>query len=70
MKILDSYLKKNGITQREFAERLGCSQSLISQWINGDVEMTGKWAVAIERETDREVRRQHLLPELYRGMAA
>ena len=70
MKVLDAYLKKNGITQREFADRLGCSQSLISQWINGDVEMTGKWAIQVERETQRVVRRQDLLPELFRGMPA
>lgn len=70
MKALATYLTKNRITQREFADRIGCSQSLISQWINGDVAMTGKWAIKIERETDREVKRQSLLPELYRGMAA
>jgi len=70
MKVLDAYLTKNGITQRQFADRIGCSQSLVSQWINGDVTMTGQWAVKIERVTQRMVKRQHLLPDLYRGMAA
>ena len=69
MKVLDAYLTKNGITQRQFADRLGCSQGLISQWINGKTEMTGQWAVKIERETRKAVRRQDLLPALYRGMA-
>lgn len=68
--VLDGYLKKHGITQREFADRIGCSQSLVSQWITGETKLTGEWAVKIERETEREVLRQDLLPELYRGMAA
>lgn len=75
MKALETYLKRNAITQREFANRIGCSQGLVSQWINGDTQITGRWAVVIERETRRLtpadwVRRQDLLPELYRGMAA
>ena len=72
---LANYLARHGLTQKEFARRLRCSQSLISQWITGEVKMTGEWAIAIERETKRAtphdvVRRQDLLPELYRGMAA
>jgi len=70
MKVLDDYLDKNGITQRQFAERIGCSQGLISQWLSGETKMTGLWAVKIERVTRAAVRRQDLLPELYRGMAA
>ena len=68
--VLDSYLKKHGLTQREFADKIGCSQSLVSQWISGETKITGRWAVVIERETERDVKRQDLLPELYRGMAA
>lgn len=68
--VLNSYLKRHGLTQQEFANRLGCSQSLVSQWISGETRITGRWAVAIERETRREVRRQELMPELFRGMAA
>ena len=68
--VLDSYLKKHGLTQREFADKIGCSQSLVSQWISGETKITGQWAVAIERATERDVKRQELLPELYRGMAA
>ena len=68
--VLYSYLKKHGLTQREFADKIGCSQSLVSQWISGETKITGQWAVAIERATERDVKRQELLPELYRGMAA
>lgn len=68
--VLEKYLQKHAITQKQFAEKLGCSQGLISQWINGETKVTGDWALRIERETKREVRRQDLRPELYRGMAA
>ena len=68
--VLERYLKKHGMTQQQLADRLECSQSLVSQWISGDVEMTGRWAIKIERATNGEVRRQQLLPELFRGMAA
>lgn len=70
MVALDRYLKKHGITQQGFAERLRCSQSLVSQWLSGDTRMTAQWAVLIERETNGEVKRQHLLPDIYRGMEA
>lgn len=72
---LEKYLKKHGITQKQFAAKLGCSQGLVSQWITGETKITNDWALKIERETKRStphdyVKRQALLPELYRGMAA
>ena len=70
MKALRTYLNKNNLTQQQFADQLGCSQSLVSQWLNGQVEMTADWALEIERSTQREVLRQKLIPRLYRGMAA
>lgn len=68
--VLEKYLRTHGITQKEFAGRLGCSQGLVSQWITGETKMTNAWALKIERATKREVNRQDLLPELFRGMAA
>lgn len=35
--IITNYLIKHGLTQREFSERAGLSQPLISRIINGDV---------------------------------
>lgn len=70
MVVLDAYLKKQGITQRQLADRLGCSQSLVSQWISGETKMTVDWALKIEKETERKVKRQQLLPDAYKGMAA
>lgn len=70
MKVLKGYLDKSGLTQRQFADLIGCSQSLVSQWISGDIQMTNDWALVIERRTHQKLRRQDLLPELFRGLAA
>ena len=70
MQALQQYLNKTGLTQRQFADLIDCSQSLVSQWLTGKVQMTAEWAIAIERCTRQKVRRQDLLPEIYRGMAA
>ena len=70
MKALKGYLDKTGLTQRQFADLIGCSQSLVSQWISGDIQMTNGWALVIERRTHQKLKRQDLLPELFRGMAA
>jgi transcriptional regulator with XRE-family HTH domain len=34
---LDTYLKRHGITQREFAERIGCEQPTITRFIAGRI---------------------------------
>lgn len=67
---LIAYLKKHKISQEAFAASLGVSKGLVWQWLNGRTRITGDWAVAIERVTGGEVKRQQLRPELYRGMAA
>lgn len=67
---LQSYLKKHNLSQEAFAKSLHVSKGLVWQWLNGRTRITGEMAVRIERATDGEVRRQDLLPELYRGMAA
>jgi DNA-binding transcriptional regulator YdaS (Cro superfamily) len=70
MKALRGYLDKSGLTQRQFADLMECSQSLVSQWLTGDIKMTNEWALEIEKRTHHKLRRQDLLPELFRGMAA
>ena len=70
MRALQQYLDQTGLTQRQFAHLIDCSQSLVSQWLTGKVQMTVERAISIERCTRQKVRRQDLLPEIYRGMAA
>jgi len=69
VKTLSQYLAKHGISQGTFAHSLGCSKGLVWQWINGRTKMSARYAVKIERVTAREVKRQDLMPELYRGMS-
>lgn len=67
---LQTYLKRHDLTQKAFAKTLGVSKGLVWQWLNGRTKISGRMALAIERATQREVRRQDLLPELFRGMPA
>lgn len=69
---LQTYLKKHRLSQDAFAKSLNpsVSKGLVWQWLNGRTRITADMAVRIERATRQEVRRQDLLPDLYRGMAA
>ncbi|MDE6537285.1 MAG: helix-turn-helix transcriptional regulator [Muribaculaceae bacterium] len=35
---IDQYIKKNGLTKKEFAEKLGVSKGYVSQILNGDFD--------------------------------
>ena len=58
---LASYLKTNGITQAEFAPRIGITQGALSKLCN-DGSASLDTAVAIERETGGAVRATDLKP--------
>ena len=70
MKVIATYLRRTGLSQSQFAELLDCSQSLVSQWITGETSITPERALEIERVTSGKIKRQQLVPKLYRGMAA
>lgn len=44
---IDSLLKKNGITQKELAERMGKRESEISKWLTGRHNFTTKTLAGI-----------------------
>lgn len=46
-----SYLERHNISQQEFADKLGVSQSIVSQWIRGTTPVSPKMARLIEQET-------------------
>ncbi len=52
-------------TQAEFAERLGVSQGLVSQWLLGRTRITAERCRDIERVTNGAVTRRELRPDLY-----
>lgn len=42
-------LAKSGSKAAEIAARVGCSRSLVSQWLTGDRKPTRQWRVVLER---------------------
>lgn len=67
---LTAYRKSQGLSQAAFAERMGaagfdCTQSLVSQWELGAVELTAERCGQIEQVTRGEVTRVDLRPDLF-----
>ncbi|WP_454825365.1 Cro/CI family transcriptional regulator [Paraburkholderia xenovorans] len=60
---LRTYLATAKHRQRQFAESLGVTQGLISQWARGKALPPPKRCVAIERLTQGEVTRKELRPD-------
>jgi len=42
---LDAYLKSKGLSEREFAERIGMSQRAVNSYVRGD--RRPRWAVVV-----------------------
>ena len=61
---IKAYLVAEGISQEQFAKRVGVSQGLVWQWINGKTNVTPRRAKDIERETGGKVSREEACPEL------
>ena len=66
---LRAYLKRRGMTQKQFGKLLGVSQSQVSQWLTGKKSINGDWAPEIERKTKGDFRREDVRPDLYRRVA-
>lgn len=62
---LGAYLKKRGLTQEEFGRRLGVSQGLVWQWLNGETDITAERAKEIVQSTGGEVTPYDLRPDLF-----
>jgi len=45
---LDTYLKQHGITQLEFADRIGCEQPTVNRFISGRIPSPGLMAKIAE----------------------
>lgn len=61
---LDTYLRRERISQVEFAEKLGVTPGAVWQWCNG-YRMSAEKVLPIERATDGNVTRHDLRPDLY-----
>lgn len=62
---LNSYLDAQGLTQGEFARRIGRSQGAVSHWCLQRNRMSAESAVLIERATGGQVRAADLRPDLF-----
>lgn len=56
--------------QRELAQALGCSASLVSHWCTGRKRITAERALQIEQATLGGVKRHQLRPDLFDAPAA
>jgi DNA-binding transcriptional regulator YdaS (Cro superfamily) len=62
---LATYLETEGVTQTEFAQRLGVTQGMVWQWLNGHRRVAAEQVLPIEGATDGKVSRHELRPDLY-----
>lgn len=62
MRIL-KYLEEKNITQSTFAEMVGVSIGMVSQWISGHRPVSPIQCVAIEKATNGLVTRKDLRPD-------
>lgn len=62
---IKEYLTKHGISQQQFAERCGVTQSLVQQWISGRSRVTPQRAKTVIAASEGRLTRQKLFPELY-----
>ena len=63
--LLDQYLEESSISQTEFARRVGVSQGMVWQWLNGRRRVAAENVLPIEEATGGAVTRHELRPDLY-----
>lgn len=62
---IKAYLAKHGLSQEEFGKKIGVSQGLVWQWLDGRTRITAERAKEIAEKTDGEITRHDLRPDLY-----
>lgn len=60
-----NYLETAGLTQAEFAARVGCHPSRISHLVTGIKKPSPEISIAIESAAEGAIRCEDLLPELH-----
>ena len=66
---LKDWMTETGTTQLSLALRIGVTQGLIWQWVNGKARVPAERAVQLERATDGKVTRAELRPDLFEHAA-
>jgi DNA-binding transcriptional regulator YdaS (Cro superfamily) len=65
-----SYMARHGLSQAEFGAKVGVSQGMVWQWLNGMRKIGAERAVKIEKRTRGKLRREQLRPDLFVRRAA
>lgn len=47
--LMNQYKKEHGLSQRELAELLGCSQAAVSQWLNKKRTISTEYLLTFQR---------------------
>ncbi len=66
MNFRDNYhqLARRFATQQQLANALGCSQTAVCKWLNGQAFMSARYAKRAEKLTNREITAEALCPDL------
>ncbi|MCP4464375.1 MAG: helix-turn-helix domain-containing protein [Planctomycetaceae bacterium] len=62
---IQEYLKLGGISQTDFAKKVGVTQSFVSQWLSGYRPVPATKVVAIEKATIGLISRYDLRPDVF-----
>jgi DNA-binding transcriptional regulator YdaS (Cro superfamily) len=62
---LATYLKRNRVSQAQFARKVGVTPGAVWQWLNDEARISAEKVLPIERATDGAVTRHDLRPDLY-----
>lgn len=65
---IKTYLEKHDLTQQQFADLVGVSQGQIGHWIHKRQQVSATAAVLIEKNTDGEIKRSELRPDIFDGI--
>ena len=60
-----AYLEKHGLSQEQFAGKIGVTQGAVWQWVNGMTRVSPARAKEIEEKTKGEIKRHDLRPDIF-----
>lgn len=63
--VIEKYLKKHGLSQKQFGLQVGVSQGMVNQWLKGIRRVSPERAIVIEKKTGGELTRKALCPEVF-----
>lgn len=62
---LSKYLSSQKVSQTELARRVGVSQGMVWQWLNGVRQVSAEKVLTVEEATGGMVSRHEIRPDIY-----